>query len=164
MKRREFLKNTAAVAALPALPTKVFAGLSGISPAVYAKAVHYAKLWDTSVPEMYTSSLGLSHEQAQSLFDKLVTDQIILGPDSAGIARATLPYYKDPAMAQKIANILRKPGTPPIGENIPKTKKTRLKKLKEAFFKEDKPETPPEPSDTSLDKPPDQNHSEEEIS
>ena len=79
-----------------------FAGLSGISPAIYAKAVHYAKLWDTSVPEMYTSSLDLTHEQAQSLFDKLVSDQIIMGPDGAGIARAALPYYKDPAMAQKL--------------------------------------------------------------
>jgi hypothetical protein len=32
------------------------------------------------------------------------------------MGQAVLPYYKDPAMAQKIANILRKPGSPPIGE------------------------------------------------
>jgi hypothetical protein len=141
MKRRTFIRNAAALAATPALPTKIFAGTSGVSAAIYAKAVHYAKLWDTSVPEMYTSALGLDEAQAHSVFNRLVTDNIIGNPNGVGIGQAVLPYYKDPAMAQKIANILRKPGSPPLGEPSLKVerKDKLIEKLTEAV-KDDEPQ------------------------
>jgi hypothetical protein len=110
MKRREFIRNIAAVAATPALPIKVFAGNSAISAAVYAKAVHYAKLWNTSVPEMYTSALGLSHEDAQSVFDRLVSERILEKPDIIGIGKAAFPYFKSPTVINKTADLLNNIG------------------------------------------------------
>jgi hypothetical protein len=130
MKRRTFIQSMAAAVTAPALPTKLLAGGSGVPAAVYAKAVHYAKLWDTSVPEMYTSALGLDHDQAYSLFDRLVADRVIAAPNAAGMGRAVLPYYRDPAMAQKIANILRKPGTPALGSETLQQAKSPVDTLK----------------------------------
>ncbi len=135
MKRREFIQNIAALAATPALPVKLLAGSLPVSVAIYAKAVHYAKLWDTSVPEMYTSALGLGHDEAYSVFDRLVEDRVIGVPNSVGMGRAVLPYFKDPMMAQKIANVLRKPGTPPISGK-PQGLKTRpMDRLKDKLIK-----------------------------
>jgi hypothetical protein len=144
MKRREFIQNIAALAATPALPVKLLAGSLPVSAAIYAKAVHYAKLWDTSVPEMYTSALGLGHDDAFSVFDKLVEDGVIGAPNSVGMGRAVLPYFKDPMMARKIANVLRKPGTPPI-TGKPQGMKTRSagklqEKLVEAVQVEEAPQ------------------------
>jgi hypothetical protein len=142
MKRRTFIRNAAALAATPALPAKVFAGTSGVSAAIYAKAVHYAKLWDTSVPEMYTSALGLDETQAHSVFNRLVTDNIIGRPNGVGMGQAVLPYYKDPAMAQKIANILRKPGSPPITKPSLKAdqKDKLIEKVTEVVKSDDTPQ------------------------
>ena len=131
MKRRQFIQNIAALAATPALPVKLLAGSLPVSAAIYARAVHYAKLWNTSVPEMYTSALGLGHDDAYSLFDRLVEDQVIGTPNSVGMGRAVLPYFKDPMMAKKIANVLRKPGTPPITREAPRLKTGHTDTLKE---------------------------------
>ena len=151
MKRREFIQNIAALAATPALPVKLLAGSLPVSAAIYAKAVHYAKLWDTSVPEMYTSALGLGHDKAYSVFDKLVEDGVIGQPNSVGMGRAVLPYFKDPLMAQKIANVLRKPGTPPITGKPQGLKPRPVDKLKDKLIEvvqvEEGPQEPPEDSD-----------------
>lgn len=144
MKRRIFIRNAAALAATPALPTKLFAGTSGVTAAIYAKAVHYAKLWDTSVPEMYTSALGLDETQAHSLFNRLVADNIIGNPDSVGMGQAVLPYYKDPAMARKIANILRKPGSPRMKQRPLSIEEPHKDKLKERLIEVAKSDDAPE--------------------
>lgn len=94
------MQSIAAAAATPALPSGVFAGAPAFPAALYDRAVHYTRLWGTSVPEMYTSALGLDLEQATALFRKLATDNIIATPNANGFATAISPYFKASALTQ----------------------------------------------------------------
>lgn len=105
MKRRQFLSGVAAATTLPALPVTAS---SGVSAAIYTKAAHYARLWGTSVPEMYTSALGLNLSQATTVFNDLVADKIIATPNASGIAKAVAPYFKAPVLTKAAASTIER--------------------------------------------------------
>jgi hypothetical protein len=60
---------------------------------------------------MYTSALGLNHDQATKLFGQLARDKIIAAPNANGIAQATAPYFKISAAVEVAADPVKQTAT-----------------------------------------------------
>lgn len=129
MKRRQFLTSIAAAGIVPAIPAKAFVGGTGISEAIYAKAIYYTRLWGTSVPEMYTSALGLDLDQANQLFGKLVTDKVINAPNASGFAKAVSPFYRASAALHSTTDV----ATRPSGLDMRSSKPAARESISEPF-------------------------------
>ena len=126
MKRRKFLQSAAAAVAAPTLPTSLFAGSTTLNGAVYKKAIYYSRLWGNSVPEMYTSALGLNLDQANALFGKLVSNKVLASPNASGIAQAVSPFYKVTSLAETVSNAVTKSANRGLSSNPIKPKNTTL--------------------------------------
>lgn len=93
----------AAVAATPALPTKLFAGALPVSAALYERAIYFAKFWDTCAPEMFMGALKVDERSAESLITALRENDVIGAPDKNGFSRATMPFWKHTDIALKLS-------------------------------------------------------------
>lgn len=124
MKRREFLKGISAAASSTALPASVFAGKPVISQAVYNKAVYYTRLWGTSVPEMYTSAFGLDFKNANTLFGKLISNNVLKAPNASGVSNAVSPMFGSSSMAVNVQNLPNSSPKSNLVRNAPKSKAT----------------------------------------
>lgn len=129
MKRRAFLRSLSASAAVPALPLGQAASAvasptpAPIAAAVYGRAVHLARLWSATVPEMFTGALNLDPDQAERVFNELVRHNVLGAPNASGIARASAPYLSGTAAGRFVA------GGKPVAPTVQKTPSLDLTNL-----------------------------------
>ncbi len=110
MKRRNFLRNIAALAAAPALPLKLGAAPLPVSAEQYAKAVHWAGLWVHSTAATYKNMLGVDQAVGEAVFKRLQSDGVVGLMDASGIARAAVPHYELPEVAARLRQTLAPKG------------------------------------------------------
>lgn len=109
MKRRNFLKNAAALATLPALPVGTSATPLPVPAEAYAKAVHWAGLWVHTTAATYQNALGVDYPTATAVFKRLQADGILGLSDGIGVAKAVTPYYEIPQVAARLKKAMAKP-------------------------------------------------------
>ena len=148
MKRREFLRSTAALAATPAFPIKGLAAGAPVAAADYERAVKWVHKWTMANAGALKSAFGLDQTTANSLFEQLQSDGILAQANSHGLARAAKPWFKDPLAITRTAAPLRP--SSPRGERL----RDRVMRLLED---PDAPNTVDAEADTPLpqDDPPD---------
>lgn len=120
MKRREFIRNASAMAALPALPS-VGVGAPQVPAALIAKAEHMAGLWVHTSANMMKNAFGLDQSTATALFNALLEKQIVTAPNCFGVAKAVVPCYENPMFAAKVDGLLRQAKQPPATFRKPQT-------------------------------------------
>jgi hypothetical protein len=102
MKRRAFLTNLAATAALPMVP---FKALASTTPAA-AASVQQPYLWASFItrvhnnasPSMLQRLLKLDEGVAKQVYSELVKNNVVTSPNAYGISRAVNPFPQ-PGMA-----------------------------------------------------------------
>ena len=109
MNRREFTKSLAAAAAAPALPLRRAAAAPAITipPALYAKAAHWAGMWTFSTAATFRNILGVDQAFADTVFQQLQDDGVLDRADAGGIAMAIRPWFREPAIAARLAAVTK---------------------------------------------------------
>lgn len=103
MKRRTFLTNLAATAALPMMPLKA---LAGAAPAAAVASMEQPYLWASFItrvhnnasPAMLQRLLKLDEGMASRVYSELVKNNVVNSPNAYGISRAVNPFPQ-PGMA-----------------------------------------------------------------
>ncbi len=103
MKRRTFLTNLAATAALPLVPMKA---LAAATPGAAAASIEQPYLWASFItrvhnnasPSMLQRLLKLDEGVAKQVYAELVKNNVVTTPNAYGISRAVNPYPQ-PGMA-----------------------------------------------------------------
>lgn len=129
MKRRDFIRNATALAAIPAVPASVFA--TPVSAALVARAEHMAGLWVHTSASMMKNAFGLDDSSAKALFKTLMDKNIVANPNAFGVAKAVVPCYENPIFAAKVQSLASK-ARPVASTNMPETK-LDLEKIKDTI-------------------------------
>jgi len=119
MKRRDFIRNATAMAAVPALPVGAL-GATPVSAALLARAEHMAGLWVHTSANMMKQAFGLDDAASKALFKSMIENQIVAAPNSFGVAKAVVPCYENPAFVAKVNSLVQKArpiSTAPIQDN-----------------------------------------------
>lgn len=102
MNRREFTRNLAAAAALPALPAKALGLPAAAAPVAlsqhpYNWAAFIARVHDTASPRMFQRYLRVSDDMSHQICSVLQSQGVITAPNAAGISRAMSPFSRNPS-------------------------------------------------------------------
>jgi hypothetical protein len=124
MKRREFIRNVSAMAAIPALPVGAI-NAPPVSAALIAKAEHMAGLWVHTSANMMKNAFGLDQTTANSLFNALLDKQIVAAPNAFGVSKAVMPCYENPLFAAKVDSLLQKARPAPQAVQKPTAEKLK---------------------------------------
>jgi len=97
MKRRTFLTNLAATAALPMVPLK---SLAAAAPTAAAASIEQPYLWASFItrvhnnasPSMLQRLLKLDESVAKQVYSELIKNNVVTSPNAYGISRAVNPY------------------------------------------------------------------------
>ena len=103
MKRRTFLTNLAATAAVPMMPMKA---LASVAPTAAAASMDQPYLWASFItrvhnnasPAMLQRLLKLDKSMASRVYSELVKNNVVTPPNAYGISRAVNPFPQ-PGMA-----------------------------------------------------------------
>jgi hypothetical protein len=103
MKRRTFLTNLAATAALPLVPMQA---LASAAPTAAAASLEQPYLWASFItrvhnnasPSMLQRLLKLDEGTAKQVYSELVKNNVVTSPNAYGISRAVNPFPQ-PGMA-----------------------------------------------------------------
>ncbi len=103
MKRRTFLTNLAATAALPMIPVKALAGMAPTAAAAsmdqpYLWASFITRVHNNASPAMLQRLLKLDPSVATRVYSELVKNNVVTPPNAYGISRAVNPFPQ-PGMA-----------------------------------------------------------------
>lgn len=103
MKRRTFLTNLAATAALPLVP---FKALAAAAPTAAAASMEQPYLWASFItrvhnnasPSMLQRLLKLDEGMAKQVYSELIKNNVVTSPNAYGISKAVNPFPQ-PGMA-----------------------------------------------------------------